>query len=93
MHADNASIELLIQQSRSVETPRRAIVKIEVAIGAEVLARKELSICAGHKVRQLLVGQRIELIRCDRLADSESWSVHGRDSRLSATGLMLAFGA
>ena len=68
--------ELLIEQACFVETPRGAIVKIEVAIGTEVFAREELSIRAGNQAGKLLVRQRFELLRCDGLADSEFGSIH-----------------
>jgi len=65
-----------IEKTSLEETPRSAVVKIETAIGTEVLAREELAVWARHESRELLVAQVLELFRRDRLADSESSLFH-----------------
>ena len=46
---------LLIKETTSKEAPGRAIVKIEVPVGAEVFAREKLSIRLGHQPNKLLI--------------------------------------
>ena len=63
-------VELLVEKASLEETPRTAIVEVEVSFVAEVFARKELAVCARNQSAKLLVGQLIELLRRDRLSDS-----------------------
>src|SRR6185369_13007415 len=67
---------LLVQKAAAIEAPGGAVVQVEVSVGAEVLAGKELPVGARDQPRELLVGQFVELVGCDRLADSEFACFH-----------------
>jgi hypothetical protein len=67
---------LFVEKAASEEAPRSAVVQIEAAVGAEILARKELAVSARHEARELLVVQFVELFGADRLADPESSCFH-----------------
>jgi hypothetical protein len=67
---------LLVEEAAAVEAPGRAVVEVEVPVGTEVLARKELAVGLGHQARELFLAQFVELLRRDRLPDSESARFH-----------------
>ena len=46
--------------------------QVEVPIGAEILSGEELAIRAGQEAHKLFVRELVELLRRNRLADSES---------------------
>lgn len=72
---------LLIEKAAAKEAPGGSIVKVEVSVGAEVLAGKELSIRLGHQPNELFVGQLLELFWGDRASDSEFERFHGMHKR------------
>lgn len=65
------SVLLLVQEPAAKEAPGCSIVKVEVAIGAEVLARKELTVGLGNQLYELLVRELFKLLRRDRSPDSK----------------------
>jgi hypothetical protein len=70
----------IVEKSALVEAPGSTVVQVEVAISTEVLAGKELAVCAGDKTRKLLIRELFELIGGDRRTNPESWRFHGSDS-------------
>jgi hypothetical protein len=52
---------LLIQEPAPKEAPGCSIVKVEMAVGAEVFAGKELPVGLGDQPDKLLVGELFEL--------------------------------
>ena len=62
----------LVQETALVEAPGGAVVQVEIAVGAAVLAGKEFPVRLGTQPHQLLVRQLVEFFRRDRLADPES---------------------
>jgi len=66
----------LIEKTALEEGPRGAVVQVEETVGTEVLAREELAVRAGNEPHELLVGQFLELLGRDRLADPESLLLH-----------------
>ena len=80
------SLLSLIQKPATKEAPCCSIVKVEVAVGTEVLARKELSVGFGNQSDELLVRELVELLRRDGSPDSKLGVFHGSDltGRVSA---------
>src|SRR5881628_531421 len=78
---------LFVQHPASVEAVGRAIVVIEEAIGATVLAGKELAPSLRHEPLQLLVRQLVELLRRDRLAGAQPAARLHHSTRVTASGL------
>jgi hypothetical protein len=68
----------IVEKSALVKAPRSSVVQVEVAIGAEVLARKEFAVCARDETRKLLIRELFELIGGDRHTNPKSWRFHGR---------------
>lgn len=62
---------LLVEKITPVETPRGSVVEIKISIGTEVFSRKEFPVRLGNEPGQLSVGEFVELLGRDRLADFE----------------------
>lgn len=72
----------VVDEASLEKTPRVAVVQVEAAVGAEVLARKELAVGARHQPLKLFVAQLVELFGRDRLADAQSAGlIHGVSAR------------
>jgi hypothetical protein len=66
----NSNQPLLVEKITPVKTPGCSIMQIEVTIGTEVLAGKELAVRLGDEPDQLLIAELIELLGRDGFTDS-----------------------
>src|SRR5262245_65227510 len=62
----------VVDEAALVEAPRGAVVQVEAAVGAEVLAGEELAHRARQQPHQLLVAQQLELLGRDGAAHAQA---------------------
>src|SRR6185295_3044160 len=62
----------VVDEVALVEAPGGAVVQVEAAVGAEILAREELAHGARQQPCQLLVAEQLELLGRDRAADAQA---------------------
>jgi hypothetical protein len=75
--ASDSERTLLVQEPASKKAPRCSVVKVEVAVGTEVLARKKLPVRFGDQSDELLVRELLELFWCDGSPNAKLDGFHG----------------